>query len=281
MATIATSDPALEAYECLAPFYDRFTAGYEYEDWLAAIEARARELGLSGRRLLDIGCGTGKSFAPLLARGYRVSACDISPAMVRETRTKFPRQLDRVFVADMRELPPVGEFDLVTCLDDAINYLLSEDELVATFEGVARVLSPGGIYVFDANSLKTYRSAFAQALVREDATGLFCWRGETHEDAEAGDVASATVEVFVDAGAGLWHRFSSRHVQRHHPPHVVIAALEEAGLECLDVAGQLPGGRLEPTADEDVHIKLVYMARKAAAQQGQERGWETVDIIST
>ena len=35
----------------------------------------------------------------------------------------------RLDVADMRELPDFGEFELVWALNDAVNYLLSAEEL--------------------------------------------------------------------------------------------------------------------------------------------------------
>jgi SAM-dependent methyltransferase len=261
MTHLQATDPALSAYESLAPYYDRFTADYEYERWLAGIEARALALGLSGRRLLDVGCGTGKSFAPMLARGYRVSACDISPSMAREARRKHPGDA-HVFVADTRDLPRVGDFDLVTCIDDVLNYLLTDEDLAAAFASVADVLAPGGIYVFDVNSLNTYRTSFARAIIRESPGALFCWRGEGEETAEPGDVASATIEVFLEEDRDLWSRMSCRHVQRHHPAGVITEALTASGLECACVLGQLPGCRLVDRADEESHIKVVYFARK-------------------
>src|SRR3954453_9117831 len=121
-------DPAVAAYELLAPFYDLYTHDYAHEDLLGEIEAIALEHGLGGRRLLDVGCGTGKSFLPMLARGYEVTACDISPAMVERALRKVAGRA-RVVVADMRALPRLGQFDLITCLDDAVNYLLDEGEL--------------------------------------------------------------------------------------------------------------------------------------------------------
>ena len=36
----------------------------------------------------------------------------------------------------MRELPAFGEFDLVWCLDDAVNYLLSTEELEQALSGM-------------------------------------------------------------------------------------------------------------------------------------------------
>ena len=101
-------DPALEAYEGLAPFYDQFTADYSYDNLLAELECLALDHGLAGRRLLDVGCGTGKSFLPMLARGYEVTGCDLSPAMVEQAREKLPPGLVELFVADMRALPVAG-----------------------------------------------------------------------------------------------------------------------------------------------------------------------------
>ena len=38
--------------------------------------------GFAGKRLLDLACGTGNSFVPFMGRGFRVTGCDASPAML-------------------------------------------------------------------------------------------------------------------------------------------------------------------------------------------------------
>src|SRR5579859_444043 len=250
MTLLAPSDATAVEYDRLAPFYDRFTAGYDYETWIAAIEHHARLLGLEGTRALDIACGTGKSTLPLLTRGYSVLGCDISSEMIREARAKVPAQADTFFVADMRDLPSVGKFDFVLCLDDAINYLLSDPELEAAFDGVARSLSPHGVFAFDVNSLLTYRTAFAETYVSEERGVFFTWRGGGTPEIQPGEMASATVEILAEQGEGCWERHMVRHVQRHHPCHAVRAALEHAGLECCLELGQHPGARLEDGVDE-------------------------------
>jgi SAM-dependent methyltransferase len=262
MAATALSDATAVEYDRLAPFYDRFTAGYEYESWISAIERHAMLIGLEGVRALDLACGTGKSTVPLLARGYSVLACDISPEMIREARSKLPDQADTFFVADMRDLPSLGEFDLILCLDDAINYLLTDYELEATFAGVARALSPQGVFAFDVNSLLTYRTSFAETFVVEQDGVFFTWRGEGTPEIQPGEMASASVEIFAECEEGFWERHTMRHVQRHHPRQAIRAALERAGLECCLSLGQHRGARLEGRVDEGRHIKVVYFARR-------------------
>jgi len=257
MATM-TATPALLAYERLAPVYDDFTDGYDHARWIDGLERIARNHGATGPRALDVACGTGKSFAPLLERGYDVWACDLSPAMVERARRCAGVDPERVLVADMRALPELGAFTLVTCLDDAVNYLLSEDDLVAAFAGVARVLAPDGVYLFDANTLATYRAGFAAGATFERPLAGAVWRGETPEPIAPGSLCSAAIELDDDGETAV-----SRHVQRHHPERTIRHALASAGLACRAVLGQSTGGVLHEDADEEVHTKLVYVAGRA------------------
>lgn len=262
MTPVTAPDPALDAYESLAPFYDEFTNSYDHERWLANIESVALGLGLRGRRLLDVGCGTGKSFVPMLRRGYDVTACDLSPAMVDVARRRAGSAAVELATADMRDLPELGVFDLATCLDDGLNYLLSGADLADTFAGVERNLRGGGLFIFDLNTLATYRREFAsEAVVERDHT-VFSWRGAGRADAGPGAVSSAVIEVFSSEGGESRLQARSRHVQRHHPPELVEECLTGAGFELVDVRGQITGARLEPGPDDERHVKLVYFARK-------------------
>jgi SAM-dependent methyltransferase len=145
------------AYEQIAPVYDDFTAHHNYPEWIDALLKLGAAHGLRGDAVLDVGCGTGKGFMPLVELGWKVTAADISPSMVELARTKAGPAV-RIEVADMRELPLYGSFDLVLCLDDAINYLHSADELERALRGMAANLAPDGLLIFDSNTLTTYRT---------------------------------------------------------------------------------------------------------------------------
>lgn len=254
---------AREAYDRLAPVYDLFTEGYDHATWLVELEALALEHGLRGRRLLDIACGTGKSFLPMLERGYRVSACDVSPAMVALAAEKVGDHDVDLFVADMCDLPEAGPADLVTCLDDAMNYLVGDRDLVLALGCIERCLGPGGLALFDVNTLATYRSSFASDAVVEGPCSFVCWHGLVRaSEFDERDVAEAAIEVFEEQAGGCWTRTTSRHVQRHRPLDEVADAIAAAGLELLAVRGQARGGRLVPYEGELAHPKLVYLAGK-------------------
>lgn len=252
------STSAKDTYETFAPSYDELTADYNHESWTAALLAKAQECGLQGTRLLDIGCGTGKSFTPMLDRGWQVTACDVSPAMVEIAQRKAGNAAT-ICVADLEELPVLGAFDLVWAVNDTCNYLLDVDALNAALAGMRHNLAPEGRIVFDLNTYLVYRSYFKEgAAVERGGPRKPVWRGATPASAtKPGAVFDATME----AQGPLEHH---HHRQRHYPSDEVTAALEVAGLKCLDVSGE-SNGTLVSGLDEGVHTKAVYVACAASS----------------
>src|SRR4051794_9669173 len=139
----AATTPAVDPYDRLAPAYDVLSAGYDHDRWLAALVALLRECGLSGDAVLDVGCGTGASALPLLRQGFRVTGVDRSAGMLAVARERLGEEVALVR-ADMRALPRLGAFDVVACVDDGLNHLLTGDDLQAGLESMARNLAPGG-----------------------------------------------------------------------------------------------------------------------------------------
>jgi SAM-dependent methyltransferase len=243
------------AYDAFAPHYDRYTTGYGHNRWVARLEKLARLHGLAGRRALDVACGTGRSSLPLVRLGYRVEACDVSPKMIARARRRLAGGAGSVFVADMRDLPAIGPYDLVTCLNDAVDYLLSDDDLEAAMRSFAAVLAPRGVIVFDVNSLLTYRTAFAGRFAEEIEGELFWGRGDASPEAPAGGV--------FDMEIGVGSATVTRHRQRHQTRERLAGAAAAAGLEIVAVRGQQPGARIQPDVDESRDTKVLYVLRHA------------------
>ena len=255
MATLS-SDVATPAYDALAPFYDAFTAHHDYEQWVAALERLAREHGLRGDRVLDVACGTGKSCAPFVARGYAVTGCDGSQAMLDRARVRLPASVALVR-RDLRALGRLGRFDLVCCIDDGLNYLLHEAELVRALRGMAAQLRPGGVVLFDLNTLATYRGFFATETTVRTASHDLCWRGLATAAFAPGAVAEARLDIVARRGGTV----RTVHRQRHHTPAVVERALAAAGLALVAHRGQDLSGAIERELDERRHTKALYIAR--------------------
>ena len=262
------ADHALRAYEAFAPFYDTFVAGHRNDEWTAMVLDAARAAGLRGNRLLDVACGTGESFMAMLGRGFEVVACDLSPAMVAIAADKAADRGARVTVQDMRELPRLGEFDLVWCLGDSLNYLRDADELEAALTGMRRNLAPDGVVAFDVNTLATFRRVYSSILVKPGRHDVIVLDGHGRADLDPGGSASVWIDHLSEAAGDRWERARSIHHHKHHTAAEIDRAVAAAGLEVVARWGSRIGG-LEPTVDEERHIKTVYTARSARPRQGR------------
>jgi SAM-dependent methyltransferase len=249
------------SYDALAPHYDAFTEHPNYATWVRSLEALARRHGLSGRRALDLGCGTGSSLRPLVELGYDVVGCDVSPQMLERARHKLPPDVPLV-VADMRALPEqLGSFDLIWALNDGLNYVADGADVRRVFAEVAARLPPGGIFLFDLNTLAAYATLFAATRVRETETLFMAWVGSGDASPVAGQVAEARLEVFerrhVDE---RWRRSTSHHRQRHHPLDEIVEGLSAAGLRTLALHGLTEDAAIEENVDEGRHTKAIVVA---------------------
>jgi ubiquinone/menaquinone biosynthesis C-methylase UbiE len=250
------ADSPRKVYDDLAAFYDDHTRahGYEYERWSARLLEKAEAAGLVGKRLLDVGCGTGLSFVGLLKRGFQVTGCDISPAMIEQARSKVGDRAE-LLVADMRELPDVGEFDLVWAINDPFNYLLNVEELESALAGMCRNADPGGIVLFDLFTLRTSRALFTEKTVCEEGGRRHIGQGElSPEEVVPGVIGTVRFEIEGEPESTHVHRM------RHFSEDEVLAAIEAAGLRCEGVFGEL-GGDLHPGLDEETHLMAVYLCR--------------------
>ncbi len=262
---MSRAESAKDAYDRYAAVYDECNSGNDYELWLGeTLLPELEKLGLRKGWALDVGCGTGRAFEPLLARGWRVVGCDVSAAMLAEARRKFEDRV-QLFEADARLLPTVGaehgreageRFQLVLLLNDVLNYILDEGELRDVFAGIKSNLSQAGLVAFDVNTLALFRQDYAPGATRD---GDWEWHSSSAE---------------FEAGAIFESRLSGRdvephvHRQRHWTGAQIREALAAAGLRCRAALGQREeAGRLmlSSSPDEDRDAKVVYVASLESA----------------
>lgn len=180
---------------------------------------------VSGRRVLDAGCGSGPLAAGLRDRGALVSGFDLSPGMVALARERLGEEAD-LRVADLAERLPYDDnaFDVVVC-SLALHYL---EDWSAPLSELQRVLRSGGRLVVSVPHpvvyLVNYRDRDYFALTQYS------------EEFEFGDHRAVLT---------YWHR----------PLHAMTDAFSEAGFQISAVSeppwsSDTPADLLPPNASE-------------------------------
>lgn len=104
---------------------------------------------LSGRRVLDAGCGTGALAIEAARRGAEVVAIDLSPTLVDLARERLPADLGQGSIefrsGDMLA-PELGRFDHVVAMDSIIHY--GTEDAVKALSRLAERTSASMVFTF-------------------------------------------------------------------------------------------------------------------------------------
>ena len=134
---------------------------------------------------------------------------------------------------DMRELELYSTVGTVISVCDSVNYILEEDELLTVFKLVNNYLYPGGLFIFDFNTVYKYAEVIGDATIaenREDCS--FIWENYYHEEEEINEY---DLTIFVREEDGRFRRFQENHYQKGYQPERICALLKEAGMEVVQL----------------------------------------------
>jgi SAM-dependent methyltransferase len=137
------SDAVFNAY---SRYYDLLYRDKDYGAEAEYIAGLLERFGVSGRRLLEFGSGTGKHGRLLAQRGYEVTGIERSAEMVAQAETApgFSCQQGDICTVQLGQT-----FDAVLSLFHVVSYQTTNDAVQAVFARAAEHLELGGLFVFD------------------------------------------------------------------------------------------------------------------------------------
>jgi len=239
---------AFDAYGAIARVYDRLNAEIDYAAWADFVEACfSRYLETKPELLLDLACGTGSMTMALRRRDYDMIGVDGSPDMLSVAYERAAEnELSGILylLQDMRSFELYGTVGAVTCCLDSINYLLDEQDVLATFKNVHNYLDPDGLFLFDVNSPYKFKHVYGDnAYVLEDELtdedggiqAVYCgW--QNHYDEQTG-VCTFDLSLFEEREDGGYDRSDESQCERCYSQEELRKLLEQTGFELLGCFG--------------------------------------------
>lgn len=202
---------------------------------VSPMEMQLEEAVLASERnlVLDLGCGTGTLTELLYRKGYDMIGVDNSLEMLEIAREKQEKSGSEILYVqqDMRELELYSTVGTVISVCDSLNYLLEEEELLTVFRLVNNYLYPGGLFLFDFNTVYKYSQVIGDTTIaenREDCS--FIWENYYHEEDEINEY---DLTVFVQEEGDCFRRFTENHFQRGYTPETMCGLVEQAGMQVL------------------------------------------------
>ena len=182
-----------ESYKSFARVYDMFMDNIDYPLWCEYLTGLLEEYGVEDGLVLELGCGTGSMTELLAQKGYDMIGIDNSPDMLEIAMEKREESGHDILYLqqDMREFELYGTVRGIVSVCDSMNYVLEEEELLQVFRLVNNYLDPGGIFIFDLNTLYKYENLIGDTTIAENREeGSFIW--ENYYDEETRELGCGT-----------------------------------------------------------------------------------------
>lgn len=250
------SNKPTDVYSAFAEIYDLVMRDVDYDSWSRHILELAGRYRINVRKILELACGTGSMALRLAAQGYQVTGLDRSEEMLRWARAKCAAAgLEITFRQGEMEafsrLPLERDFDLVICLYDSMNYLLTEEDLQRCFQEVNRHLRPAGGFIFDVTTEYNLLHNFAGFTFAENfEEASYIWENEYNLTQK---ICDSKVTIFLQRH-GRFQKHIEVHSQRVYSTHLLSDLLRKTGFEVLGLYHNLT---LKSVQDECERIHFV------------------------
>ena len=234
----------MSMYQTFAEVYDRFMNEQTEAFAPYVIRLLSDFAAEAPARVLDSGCGTGKTAIALAKNGYRVVGGDISHAMLEKAVQNARAENVSVCFQQMDmtcldlEWPVVAV--VATC--DPVNYL-SPLQVPLFFTSAYEQLPHNGLLLFDVSTPYHYQEEIgcdSYCQLEEDAAYIL--------QTEADDsVCTMELTLFTQRRGGLYARTTERHTLYLHAMETLERTLYNVGFDLVHVYGF--GTKDKPQAD--------------------------------
>lgn len=245
------------SYTCLAAYYDSLTEDVDYKVRSAYISNFFFRYGIKDGILLDLACGTGRMGIALAGQGYDVIGVDASPEMLCQAQENAAQSgcTGILFLCQrMEELDLYGTVRGCVCSLDSINHLPDEAAVLRTFQKVSLFMEPGGIFIFDVNTIYKHRAVLGNQTFVYDADQVYLvWQN-------AYDPLTHTVDItldFFERTGDAYYRETETFAERAYSQEQLLHLLRDSGFEVLHVLDELT-----EDAPREESQRLYFIARK-------------------
>lgn len=247
----------MSAYSFFSSVYDTLTENVNYAaraDYIADLLA---DNGIKGGILLDLACGTGTLSIEMAEKGFEVIGVDSSADMLSVAMNNaYESGKNILFLCQqMQQLDLYGTINAAICTLDSINHLTDPDDVQTTFDKVSLFTEPGGIFIFDVNTVYKHREILADNTFVYDLDDVYCVWQNTLDPAT--DTVQIDLDIFEQVDDGIYERTQESFCERAYPLPIIDDMLNKAGFEQIAVYDEL--SREKPNEKSE---RVFIIARK-------------------
>ncbi len=243
----------MRRYGELSQAYDALTFNVPYDEIAKYYDKIIRKFS-NGKRLLDMGCGTGNLTIRLAEMGYNVIGQDSSTDMLTIAASKSDKV--KWINQKMEKTELLVNADVVISTLDSINHLDSPADMLACFKRVRENMCSGGVFVFDVNTPYKHQKILGNNTFVYDVDGVYCAWQNTY--VEQNDAVEMELDLFFEQKNGSYIRKTDRVRELTMPQEEFCRFLQIAGLEVVTVYDYLRFAKPKKNSEKIVIVSIKH-----------------------
>lgn len=229
----------MSGYGSFSAAYDALTQNVGYAQRAKYIAALLAENGVVGGVLLDLACGTGRLSVEMSKLGFEVIGTDAGSEMLSLAMNNACEAGEQIMFLcqEMQQLDLYGTVNAAVCTLDSINHLTSPEDVQATFDRVSLFTEPGGIFIFDINTIYKHRFVLADNTFVYDTDEFYCvWQNTLDPDTHTVQI---DLDIFTLDEDDFYFREQESFCERAYSVEDITSWLEKSGFETLNIFDEL------------------------------------------
>lgn len=245
-------------YSVLAKVYDQLQE-IDYGEMIAYYERIWDKFNIQPKLILDMGCGTGNITLPLAEKGYDMIGLDCSEEMLEIAAEKArAKGQDILFLKqDMSEFELYGTVDAMICALDGVNYLIEDGQVEKMLRLLHCYLEPGGLLIFDVNTLYKFREILDGQSFVYDEEGVYCVWSNAFDEGEG--LCDFELNFFLENKDGSYTRRDEYQTERGYEIEALQEMIRRCGLDCVGVYDALS---FDPPTETSQRVFFVVQRKK-------------------
>jgi len=251
-------------YAVMAPIYDQIGMADLARTMTPDLLTYAQRHDWAGRRILDLGTGTGASAQWFAEHHYNVVALDQSPTILSQAHQALSDHMGyvRLIEADARHLKDRSDLDVLDMVFalGLLPELNNLREIETLFKGVHHHLGDNRYFIFDVPTIRglTELGTSEDTLIH-DESDLVVFRQSAYDF----ERQACTLHFYAFKGlTDVWMREEARLTSRAYPVQAIATLAKRQGFEIVTVADE----DLQPYNLDDTHAnRIFFVLRKVNA----------------
>lgn len=157
----------MASYDSFAKIYDQVMGTRQHN--IDRILGYLEEYKPDAKSVLELGSGTGSILKGLTPK-FKATGIELSKNMLEIAREKVPAA--SLYQGDMVSFELDQVFDVVICIYDTINHLKEYEKWEKLFKRIDKNLSPGGLFIFDINTLGRLQRLAREGVIRQEHSNI-------------------------------------------------------------------------------------------------------------